>query len=86
MGPDGNEKSRVKVDGNAQLFRMEEVVDTTIDGYSRNSAWLNTLNGFIRPSSSSGSNDLILSTGVTDWNRSYSYIGTANNFLVRFKS
>ncbi len=86
MGPDGNEKSRVKVDGNAQLFRMEEVVDTTIDGYSRKSAWLNTLNGFIRPSSSSGSNDLILSTGVTDWNRSYSYIGTAYNFLVRFKS
>lgn len=70
MGPDGNEKSRVKVDGNAQLFRMEEVVDTTIDGYSRKSAWLNTLNGFIRPSSTSGSNDLILSTGVTDWNRS----------------
>lgn len=86
MGPDGNEKSRVKVDGNAQLFRMEEVVDTTIDGYSRKSAWLNTLNGFIRPSSTSGSNDLILSTGVTDWNRSYSYIGTAYNFLVRFKS
>ena len=86
MGPDGNEKSRVKVDGNAQLFRMEQVVDTTIDGYSRKSAWLNTLNGFIRPSSTSGSNDLILSTGVTDWNRSYSYIGTAYNFLVRFKS
>lgn len=86
MGPDGNEKSRVKVDGNAQLFRMEEVVDTTIDGYSRKSAWLNTLNGFIRPSSTSGSNDLILSTGLTDWNRSYSYIGTASNFLVRFKS
>ena len=86
MGPDGNEKSRVKVDGNAQLFRMEEVVDTTIDGYSRKSAWLNTLNGFIRPSSTSGSNDLILSTGLTDWNRSYSYIGTAYNFLARFKS
>ena len=86
MGPDGNEKSRVKVDGNAQLFRMEEVVDTTIDEYSRKSAWLNTLNGFIRPSSTSGSNDLILSTGLTDWNRSYSYIGTAYNFLARFKS
>lgn len=86
MGPEGNEKSRVKVDGNAQLFRMESVVDTTIDGYSRKSAWLNTLNGYIRPSSTSGSNDLILSTGVTDWNRSYSYIGTASNFLARFKS
>lgn len=86
MGPDGNEKSRVKVDGNAQLFRMEMVVDTTIDGYSRKSAWLNTLNGYIRPSSTSGSTDLTLSTGVTDWNRSYSYIGTASNFLARFKS
>lgn len=86
MGPEGNEKSRVKVDGNAQLFRMEQVVDTTIDGYSRKSAWLNTLNGYIRPSSTSGSTNLILSTGVTDWNRSYSYIGTASNFLARFKS
>ena len=90
MGPDGNEKSRVKVDGNALLFRMEDVNDTTInnsDGSTTcKTAWLNTLNGFIRPSSSSGSNDLILSTGVSDWNRSYSYIGTAYNFLARFKS
>ena len=84
MGPEGNVKSRVKVDGNALLFRMENVVDTTIDGYSRKAAWLNTLNGYIRPNSSSTSTALTLSTGLTSYNRGFFYIGTASNFLLRF--
>lgn len=87
MGPESNPKSRVKVDGNACLFKLEQLRDTTIDGYSRKTAWFNTLNGYIRPSTStSNPTGLILSTGLTDYNRGYFYLGNAYNFLLRFKN
>ena len=87
MGPETNPKSKVKVDGNACLFKLEQLRDTTIDGYSRKAAWFNTLNGYIRPStSSSNPTGVILSTGLTDYNRGYFYLGTAYNFLLRFKN
>lgn len=86
MGPESTPKTKVKVDGNACLFKLEQLRDTTIDGYSRKAAWFNTLNGYIRPStSSSNPTGVILSTRLSDYNRGYFYLGTASNFLLRFK-
>lgn len=87
MGPASTPKTKVKVDGNACLFKLENLRDTTIDGYSRKAAWFNTLNGYIRPSTSSANpTGVILSTHLTDYNRGYFYLGTAYNFLLRFRN
>lgn len=84
MGPVGSEKTRVKVDGNALLFRMESVKDS-LNG-TRKGAILNTLNGYIRESTSSGSlKSLILSTGITGYNSGVMYLGNAYNWLCWFR-
>ena len=87
MGPSGSEKTRVKVDGNAALFRMDGMNADTLS-YMK-AAWFNTLNGYIRTASNSGSSttNLTLTTGLTNYNRSYFYVAgssTLNNFLARF--
>lgn len=87
MGPEGNEKTRVKVDGNAALFRMDNLKDT-LDSYK--AAWFNTLNGYIRTASSTSggaTTNMTVTTSLTNYNRSYFYVAgsaTLNNFLARF--
>ena len=90
MGPAGSEKTRVKVDGNAALFRMDQLVDTTFGSTSGKTAWFNTLNGYIRTASSTSggaTTNMTLTTSLTNYNRSYFYVAgsaTRNNFLARF--
>ena len=84
MGPQGNEKSRVKVDGNALLFRLENVKDS-LNG-TRKGAILNTLNGYIRESTSGSGKNLMLSTSKSAYNSGVMYIGTAYNWLCWFRS
>lgn len=84
MGPQGNEKSRVKVDGNALLFRLENVKDS-LNG-TRKGAILNTLNGYIRENMGGSGKNLMLSTAKTAYNSGVMYIGTAYNWLCWFRS
>ena len=84
MGPEGQEKTRVKVDGNALLFKMENVRDS-LDG-TRKGAILNTLNGYIRENMGGSGKNLMLSTGLTAYNSSVMYLGTAYNWLCWFRS
>ncbi len=77
------DKRKVKVDGNACLFKMQSVKDSTTN--NRRIAWLNTLNGFIRVNST-GAN-LTLTTKANDYARAMMYISSnAYNYLCWFKS
>lgn len=84
MGPEGQEKTRVKVDGNALLFKMDNVRDS-LSG-TRKGAILNTLNGYIRENMGGSGKNLMLSTGLTAYNSSVMYLGTAYNWLCWFRS
>lgn len=80
-------KTRVKVDGNACLFKMENVKDSTIGNYTRKVAWFNTLNGHIREGSGTNAYNLINTTSLNDNARAIMYISSsAYNYLCWFKS
>ena len=83
MGPQGNEKSRVKVNGNALLFRLENVKDS-LNG-TRKGAILNTLNGYIRENMGGSGKNLMLSTNKSAYNSGVMYIGNAYNWLCWFR-
>lgn len=74
------DKTKVKVDGNACLFTMEGVKDTTLSAPQK-AAWLNTLNGYIR----SQNYNLITRTSANDYCRAHMYISEREyNFLLKF--
>lgn len=76
MNPD---KTKVKVDGNACLFKMEGVKDTL--NTPQKAAWLNTLNGYIR----SQNYNLITRTSPNDYCRAHMYISeNESNLLLKF--
>ena len=73
------DKTKVKVDGNACLFKMEGVKDTL--NTQQKAAWLNTLNGYMR----SQNYNLITRTSPNDYCRAHMYISeNAYNFLLKF--
>ena len=82
-------KTKVKVNGNACLFKMENVQDSTIGGNTRKVAWFNTLNGHIREGSGTNVANLISTTSLNDYARAIMYISAnenANNYLCWFKN
>jgi hypothetical protein len=73
------EKTKVKVDGNACLFKMEGVKDTL--STPQKAAWLNTQNGYIR----SQNYNLITRTTPNDYCRAHMYISVnESNLLLKF--
>lgn len=73
------DKTKVKVDGNACLFKMEGVKDTL--STPQKAAWLNTLNGYIR----SQNYNLITRTSANDYCRAHMYISENEyNLLLKF--
>ena len=80
------DKSKVKVDGNACLFKMVNVKDSTISSNTRKVAWFNTLNGYIRKASGDNNANLISQTTANDYCRAIMYISSnAYNYLCWFK-
>lgn len=80
-------KTKVKVDGNACLFKMENVKDSTIGNNTRTVAWFNTLNGYIREGSGTTAGNLINNTSLSDYGRAIMYISNLEyNYLCWFKS
>ncbi len=76
-------KTKVKVDGNACLFKMEGVNNDTLRTSNKyeKAAWLNTLNGYIR----SQNYNLITRTSPNDYCRAHMYISAnENNLLLKF--
>lgn len=76
-------KTKVRVDGNACLFKMEGLNNDTLrtsNKYER-AAWLNTLNGYIR----SQNYNLITRSSPNDYCRAHMYISAnENNLLLKF--
>lgn len=91
--PLGNSnKTKVKVDGRARIFKLTNVTDSTINNIARKNAFLNILNGFI---CQNFSNNLYLTKdnlpSQTDYNkreyfRGKMYFGNAYNYLLRFSN
>ena len=80
-------KTRVKVDGNACLFKMENVKDSTIGNYNRKVAWFNTLNGHIREGSGTNAYNLINTTSLNEYVRAIMYVSSnAYNYLCWFRN
>lgn len=74
-------KTRVKVDGNAMVIRMAGVKDSTYSSYTRKVAWFKLGNGYLR-----GQNDyLTVNSAASDYGRAIMYFGTASNYLCWFK-
>ncbi len=76
-------KTKVKVDGNACLFKMEGMNNDTLRTNNKyeKAAWLNTLNGYIR----SQNYNLITRTSVNGYCRAHMYISAnENNLLLKF--
>ena len=90
MGQGENESDKfkkVKVDGNACLFKMENLVDSTIGSNTRKVAWFNTLNGYIRENTGTNAGLLTNYSRKTDYGRAIMYISSsAYNYLCWFKS
>ncbi len=81
------DKTKVKVDGNACLFKMENLKDSTIGSNTRKVAWFNTLNGYIRENSGTNAGYLQNTNRVNDFARAIMYISNnAYNYLCWFKS
>ncbi len=77
------DKSLVKVDGNAMLIRMAGVQDSTIGSNTRTVAWFKLGNGFLR---GQGDN-LTVSSTANDYGRAIMYISaTEYNYLCWFKN
>ena len=80
-------KTKVKVDGNACLFKMENVKDSTIGSNTRRVAWFNTLNGYIRENTGNNAGLLTNYSRKVDYGRAIMYISaSAYNYLCWFKS
>lgn len=90
LGQGENESDKykkVKVDGNACLFKMENLKDSTIGSYTRKVAWFNTLNGYIRENSGNNAGLLTNYSRKTDYGRAIMYISNnAYNYLCWFKN
>lgn len=76
-------KTKVKVDGEAKIFKLTAVKDSTVGSYTRKIAWLYDLNTYIREQSS----NLITATSANDYARAIMYISSNEyNYLCWFKS
>ena len=77
------DKTRVKVDGDAMIIRMMGVQDSTIGSNTRTVAWFKLGNGYLR---GQGDN-LTVSSTASDYGRAIMYISaTEYNYLCWFKN
>ena len=82
-----NNKSKVKVDGEAKLFKMIGVKDSTISSNIRKVAWFYDLGSYIRAGSGTSEGNLITSSTSNDYCRAIMYISANEyNYLCRFKN
>lgn len=77
------EKTRVKVDGDAMIIRMVGVQDSTIGSNTRKVAWFKLGNGYLR---GQGDN-LTVNSNASDYGRAIMYISNVEyNYLCWFKN
>lgn len=77
------EKTRVKVDGDAMIIRMMGVQDSTIGSNTRRVAWFKLGNGYLR---GQGDN-LTVNSNASDYGRAIMYISNVEyNYLCWFKN
>ncbi len=82
-----NNKTKVKVDGEAKIFKMTSVKDSTIGSNTRKVAWFYDLNSYIREGSGTNVGDLITNSSASDYGRAIMYISaTEYNYLCWFKN
>lgn len=82
-----NNKSKVKVDGEAKIFKMIGVKDSTINSYNRKVAWFYDLSSYIREGSGTNAGNLITASSSNDYCRAIMYISsTEHNYLCWFKN